>query len=331
VLTDAEIGESLGTIAAFEGNQNLRTTDSPTFAGATLGTVTGFLGSGVLNIAASGTSRGLHIQASDSGLGFFVNQSGATRSGSNNTGFQIDCGVNTSNAFVCRNSAAAVTMTISQSGTITSSGITGRNGLTPVPVDLFGTYTSDTSFEKLRIGYSSADGGFLISQEIGDAGGTAQPIKIGHRNAAGTFAARLTIGTDGVARFAASIYVPDGQAIGSEGNSGVVLRGGPSANHRINFFGNYFGPTQWDNNIDLGRSSYRFRDLHLGRNAIIDGNLTASGTINGRASTTAAGTAPLKIATGVLMTTPEAGAIEYDGTNLYITDSGGTRRQLAFV
>ena len=56
-----------------------------------------------------------------------------------------------------------------------------------------------------------------------------------------------------------------------------------------------------------------------------------SGTINGRASTTAASTAPIKIATGVLMTTPEAGAIEYDGTNLYFTRSDGTRKTLAVV
>lgn len=63
----------------------------------------------------------------------------------------------------------------------------------------------------------------------------------------------------------------------------------------------------------------------------VAGAITASGTINARASTIAAGTAPIKIATGVLMTTPEDGAIEYDGTNLYFTDSGGTRRQLQVV
>jgi hypothetical protein len=65
--------------------------------------------------------------------------------------------------------------------------------------------------------------------------------------------------------------------------------------------------------------------------SITAGAATFSGTVNTRASTTAASTAPIKIATGVLMTTPEAGAIEYDGTNLYFTDSGGTRRQLAVV
>jgi hypothetical protein len=46
------------------------------------------------------------------------------------------------------------------------------------------------------------------------------------------------------------------------------------------------------------------------------------------ACTTAANTASLKITAGTLMTTPEAGAIESDGTDLWWTDGGGTRRKL---
>lgn len=45
------------------------------------------------------------------------------------------------------------------------------------------------------------------------------------------------------------------------------------------------------------------------------------------ASTIAANTAPLKIEAGTLMTNPENGAIEFDGTHLYIT-IGGVRKQL---
>ena len=48
-----------------------------------------------------------------------------------------------------------------------------------------------------------------------------------------------------------------------------------------------------------------------------------------KAGTATAGTAPLKITAGVLTTTAEAGAIEYDGSSLYYTDSGGTRHALA--
>ena len=50
-----------------------------------------------------------------------------------------------------------------------------------------------------------------------------------------------------------------------------------------------------------------------------------------KAGTATAGTAPIKLTAGTNLGTPEAGAIEFDGTNLYFTDSGGTRRQLAVV
>lgn len=46
------------------------------------------------------------------------------------------------------------------------------------------------------------------------------------------------------------------------------------------------------------------------------------------AGSAAAGTAPIKLTAGPLMTVPEPGAIEENGTHLYWTDAGGTRRQL---
>ena len=48
-----------------------------------------------------------------------------------------------------------------------------------------------------------------------------------------------------------------------------------------------------------------------------------------KAGTAALNTAPLKLTSGVNLTAPEAGAIEYDGTNLFYTDSGAVRRTLA--
>jgi len=45
----------------------------------------------------------------------------------------------------------------------------------------------------------------------------------------------------------------------------------------------------------------------------------------------AAGKAPLKLTAGTNLTTPEAGAIEFDGTNLYFTTSGGTRKTITAV
>jgi hypothetical protein len=64
------------------------------------------------------------------------------------------------------------------------------------------------------------------------------------------------------------------------------------------------------------------------------GNLSdtgAAGTayLHLKAGTAAAGTAPLKFTSGVLLGTPEAGAFEFDGSYLYYTDSTPARHQLA--
>ena len=48
------------------------------------------------------------------------------------------------------------------------------------------------------------------------------------------------------------------------------------------------------------------------------------------AGSASAGTAPLKLTSGTNLTSPEAGAIEYDGTYLYFTDSDSTRRTISF-
>ncbi len=61
-------------------------------------------------------------------------------------------------------------------------------------------------------------------------------------------------------------------------------------------------------------------------------NITApTATLHISPGTAAASTAPFKLTSGTNLTTPEAGAIEFDGTNLYFTDSGNTRRTLAVV
>jgi hypothetical protein len=55
---------------------------------------------------------------------------------------------------------------------------------------------------------------------------------------------------------------------------------------------------------------------------------TVSAKVNLQAGSATAGTAPLKFTSGTSLTTPENGAVEYDGTNYFAT-SGGTRYTLA--
>ncbi|MBC7459523.1 hypothetical protein H7200_02300 [Candidatus Saccharibacteria bacterium] len=51
-------------------------------------------------------------------------------------------------------------------------------------------------------------------------------------------------------------------------------------------------------------------------------------TVTIRAGTAAAGTAPLKIASGIILTTPEVGAIEFSTDRLYHTQTTGTSRRV---
>ena len=73
----------------------------------------------------------------------------------------------------------------------------------------------------------------------------------------------------------------------------------------------------------------RFRIANDGNVGI--GVYTPTAVLNLKAGTATASTAPLKFQTGVNLTTPEAGAVEYDGTNMYFTDSTAARRTLATV
>ena len=57
------------------------------------------------------------------------------------------------------------------------------------------------------------------------------------------------------------------------------------------------------------------------------GTTAATAVLNLKAGTATANTAPLKLTAGTLLTTPEDGALEYDGTHLYFT-IGSTRNTL---
>jgi hypothetical protein len=59
------------------------------------------------------------------------------------------------------------------------------------------------------------------------------------------------------------------------------------------------------------------------------GVLAPTADLHLAAGTGGANTAPLKFNLGINLAAPEAGAVEYDGTNMYFTDNGAVRRTLA--
>ena len=58
------------------------------------------------------------------------------------------------------------------------------------------------------------------------------------------------------------------------------------------------------------------------------GTTSPTAVLELKAGTAAVGTAPLKLTAGTNLTTPEPGAIEFDGTSLFYTTSGGVRQTL---
>jgi hypothetical protein len=64
--------------------------------------------------------------------------------------------------------------------------------------------------------------------------------------------------------------------------------------------------------------------------ATLDGTESLNNkTIDLKAGVASAGGAPLKFTSGTNLTTPEVGAVEYDGTNFIVTNSTATRYTLA--
>jgi hypothetical protein len=54
--------------------------------------------------------------------------------------------------------------------------------------------------------------------------------------------------------------------------------------------------------------------------------ITPTATLHLKAGTATAGTAPIKLTAGVNLTAPEAGAVEYDGTDLHFTNGAGRNK-----
>jgi hypothetical protein len=67
--------------------------------------------------------------------------------------------------------------------------------------------------------------------------------------------------------------------------------------------------------------------LKLNASIFVGASTTPSAALQVRAGTAAAGTAPIKLTPGTVLTTPEDGAIEYDGSDYFVTQ-GTTRYRL---
>ncbi len=161
-----------------------------------------------------------------------------------------------------------------------------------------------------KVGIGTTSPNAQLEIDVNAAGGAPSAILINNTNAAAASGSQFVMQTHGVTGFS---FGSNGNDISMDTNGGNFYFG---ANHVLSGYQFYNGGTRL---MGLGSNGNLFVQGNVGV-----GTTNPSATLQLKAGTTTAGTAPLKLNSGPLMTTAEDGAIEYDGTNYYLT-AGTTR------
>lgn len=138
---------------------------------------------------------------------------------------------------------------------------------------------------------------------------------------------RLGIATNNPQR---TLHVAGSQRIERNGTPHleIIHTGAAADNQRwrlsANSNGNFFITPYTDADVNIGNG---LQIDHAGKVGV--GVLSPTANLHLPAGTTTANTAPLKFTAGTNLSTPEPGAIEYDGTNLYFTDSSNIRKTIS--
>ncbi len=146
-------------------------------------------------------------------------------------------------------------------------------------------------------------------------------ISLGQNGVAGTY---TIAGSSSAGTSPTNIVIGAGSYTGSTGTSGGYLTLNAGSNTSSTAAGANV-------NINSGQSSVGYGNVIInsaGGNVGI-GSTSPTAALQLKAGTASAGTSPLKFTSGTLMTAPEAGAMEYDGSNLYFTNNTPTRIALA--
>lgn len=151
----------------------------------------------------------------------------------------------------------------------------------------------------------------------------ALDIRTGNVGIGVTSNSGFKLDVNGTARVSGAITLTDSSAglVGSA--QGVVI-----------------GSAYWTDFTYGGTRTHRLASNQFGLNSFFNNNIAfgynptgsspASAKIEIGAGTATAGTAPLKLRAGTNLTTPENGAFEFDGTNLYFT-VGGVRKTINLI
>jgi len=182
------------------------------------------------------------------------------------------------------------------------------------------------------IGYTYDDTTSNVQISNGTTGGTAQAVIRAFANGGSPVAALVGQAANGTPALPAA--VTSGQVLmsfGGSGHNGSAFLGGNSALVQM------VSTEAWSTTANGSRIQFvttpngspftsranRVVIDHSGNTGF--GPISPTARIHIGAGTAAAGTAPIKIAAGTNLTTPEAGALEYDGNQAYFTPSTAVR------
>ena len=261
-----------------------------------------------LNIKTSGTGN---IELNPSGTGQILLKGSLLISGGKN--------ITTSDSLPLSVPFGITTLTnISATGTILGSNISGSTS---------GTNTGDNAVNSLYSGLATSKQDTLVSgSSIKTINGNSVlgsgDLSVGSYTL--PIASAITLG---------GVKVGTGLSIDS--GTGALSASGTGTGD-VNWNGNTNGSKKTLGSIDnqdiglITNNTERITVLNGGNVGI--GNTAPSAVLNLKAGTATVGTAPLKFTTGTNLTTAEAGAMEWNGTNLFMTQtSGPTRQQIAYL
>src|SRR3989304_5065333 len=142
-----------------------------------------------------------------------------------------------------------------------------------------------------------------------------------------------TIGSNNTANGVKALFSTTGSNNTAVGYQSLISNTTGSNNTAIGYNADV-GSGDLTNAIAIGANAIvsASNSLVLGSGANVGiGTSSPTAKLNLGAGTATASTAPLKFTSGINLTAVEAGALEYDGTQLYFTNSDAVRQQLARV
>lgn len=218
---------------------------------------------------------------------------------------------------------AGTTGSTGSTGSVGATGYTGSTGNTGATGSIGATGVTGSTG---AIGVTGATGNSFLSR----TGGRIYPT---------TITDSLGIGTSSPSEL---VHIRNGNLIVKSASSSIDPNLILDANNngddtQINFRRAGLTNTAFINAFHSGTAALRRLDLGIGAVAVLSlannnnvgiGTTSPTAALHLKAGTATASTAPLKFTSGTNLTTAEAGAIEYNGSNFFATSTAGNRRQL---